>query len=119
MTSQRAALLEAIADRRRRERDPGIFSSVERQILERQPATSVAHLSIEAQTDSASYRGLIVGETPRHVVQSLPGQRLVAHKKDSLDRRPRSGENVTIHYSKGQGSVQNTEARSRSRGQTR
>lgn len=119
MTSQEVDLLAAIAARRRRERDPGIFSSVEPQILERQPATSVALVSIEAQTDTGFYRGLIVGETPRHVVQSLPGQRLVAHKKDTLDRRPRSGENVTVRYSKGQGSVHNTQARSRSRGQTR
>src|SRR5438045_3749555 len=104
MASQDVELLAAIAARRRRERDSGIFSSVERQILERAQASAVPLKNIEAQTDSGFYRGLIVGETTRHVVQSLPGQRLVAHKKDNLDRRPRSGENVTVHYLKGQGS---------------
>jgi hypothetical protein len=68
---------------------------------------------IEAHADSGAYRGLIVAETPRHIVQHLPGHGLVAHKKESLNRSPRTGESVIVQYSNGRATVRDAQPRSK------
>jgi antirestriction protein ArdC len=52
-----------------------------------------------AQTESGSYNGRIIGETPHHVVQRLSPQTAVAHMKHLLEHLPDSGANVSISYS--------------------
>ena len=166
-----ADLLAEIAARREREADPGIFASVEREILKRSwppelkphqaaeldrinaeiaaseqalrdgsiPAEDAAlwHADwvaekilfeaelersvpaplarFEPHTDSGVYRGLIVGETARHIVQQLPSQALVAHRKENLERSPRTGETVAVRYSNGQATVRDAQSRSRAK----
>ena len=169
-----ADLLTEISRRREREGDPGIFSSVEQQILKRAwpseltpeeaaeldrinaeiaaseqalrdgsvPAEDAAlwHADwvaekilfeaelkrsfppaperltrMEPHTDSGVYRGLIVGETARHIVQQLPSHALVAHRKENLERSPRTGETVAVRYSNGQATVRDAQSRSRAK----
>jgi antirestriction protein ArdC len=68
-----------------------------------------------AHTDSGRYQGMIIGETPTHIVQRQSGRSAIAHPKELLDRQPQVGELVRINYSNSKGQVR--EARERSRGQ--
>jgi hypothetical protein len=52
-----------------------------------------------AQTDSGTYRGGIVGETEKSLFQQITSHTAVVHRKDLLDMIPAVGENVRIAYS--------------------
>jgi hypothetical protein len=52
-----------------------------------------------AQTDSGAYRGGIIGETEKNLIQQITSHSAVVHRKDLLDMVPAVGENVRIAYS--------------------
>jgi len=52
-----------------------------------------------AQTDSGTYRGCIIGETEKNLIQQITSHSAVVHRKDLLDMIPAVGENVRIAYS--------------------
>ena len=52
-----------------------------------------------AQTDSGAYRGGIIGETEKNLIQQITSHIAVVHRKDLLDMIPDVGENVRIAYS--------------------
>ena len=54
-----------------------------------------------AQTDSGTYRGGIIGETEKNLIQQITSHSAVVHWKDLLDMIPAVGENVRIAYSNG------------------
>ncbi len=60
---------------------------------------------LPAQIQSGIYRGLIVGETACHLVQRQSAHSGIAHCKSLLDRQPRVGDHVRIHYAKLKGMV--------------
>jgi hypothetical protein len=60
---------------------------------------------LTAQTESGSYRGVILGETACHVIQRQSAHTGIAHLKDLLDRQPQVGDHVRIHYAKSKGTV--------------
>jgi len=70
----------------------------------------------EAQTDSGTYRGPIIGVTDLHVVQRQTANNAVAHPRDLLDRQPQVGENVRINYSNSKGVVREARDRRKSQG---
>lgn len=53
----------------------------------------------DAQTDSGIYRGAVIGETDKKLIQQITSRSLVIHPKDLLDMVPAVGENVRIAYS--------------------
>jgi hypothetical protein len=53
----------------------------------------------DAQTDSGTYRGGIIGETDKKLIQQITSRTVVIHPKDLLDILPAVGENVRIAYS--------------------
>jgi hypothetical protein len=58
------------------------------------------HARIEnAQTDSGTYRGRIIGETEKTLVQQITPHIAVVHRKELLDMIPAISENVRIAYS--------------------
>jgi len=69
----------------------------------------------DALVDSGTYRGLIVGETDRYLVQRQSAGMAVLHQKELLDGVPQVGEVFSIKYSHGRGVVR--EARERSKSQ--
>ena len=71
--------------------------------------------TVDAFIDSGTYRGVIVGETDRYLVQRQSAGMTVLHQKELLDRVPQVGEAFSINYSNGKGIVR--EARDRSKGQ--
>jgi len=52
-----------------------------------------------AQTDSGTYRGRIIGETEKSLIQQITSHSAVVHRKDLLDVIPAVGESVRIGYS--------------------
>jgi len=52
-----------------------------------------------AQTDSGTYRGGIIGETEKNLIQQITSHTAVLHRKDLLAMIPAVGENVRIVYS--------------------
>ena len=52
-----------------------------------------------AQTDSGTYRGTIIAETEKNLIQQITSHIAVVHRKDLLDKIPAVGENVRIAYS--------------------
>ena len=52
-----------------------------------------------AQTDSGTYRGGIIGETEKNLIQQITSHTAVVHRKDLLDMIPAVGENMRIAYS--------------------
>lgn len=71
--------------------------------------------TVDALIDSGTYRGMVVGETERYLVQQQSAGMAVFHQKNLLDRVPQPGEAYSINYSNGKGMVR--EARERSRSQ--
>jgi hypothetical protein len=52
-----------------------------------------------AQTDSGIYRGRIIVETEKNLIQRITSHTAVVHRKDLLDTIPAIGENVSVAYS--------------------
>jgi antirestriction protein ArdC len=71
--------------------------------------------TVDALTEGGTYRGMIVGETERYLVQRQSAGMAVLHQKELLDRVPQAGEAFSINYSNGKGIVR--EARERSKSQ--
>lgn len=59
--------------------------------------------SVEALVDAGTYRGVVLGETERYLVQRQSAGMAVLHRKDLLDRQPQIGEVFSINYSNGRG----------------
>jgi hypothetical protein len=53
----------------------------------------------DAQTDSGIYRGAIIGETDKKLIQKISSHTVVIHPKDLLDIVPAVGASVRIAYS--------------------
>ena len=70
--------------------------------------------TVTAHTESGNYRGEIIGETDRHIVQRQSGKAAVAHPKELLDQQPETGQMVRINYSNERGTVR--EFRDRAKG---
>jgi antirestriction protein ArdC len=70
---------------------------------------------VTAHTDSGTYRGLVIAETERHVIQQQSGKVAIAHPKELLDRRPEVGQTVRINYSNHHGSVREFLERSKTK----
>ena len=68
-----------------------------------------------ALTDSGVYRGTVLAEAVRDIIQEITTHSVVIHQKDDLDRLPRIGEHVRISYSNGLGHVQQVRERSRAK----
>ena len=49
--------------------------------------------------DSGTYRGGIIGETEKILIQQITSHSAAVHRKDLLDMIPAVGENVRIAYS--------------------
>jgi len=60
---------------------------------------------VEADTESGVYRGPVIGETEHSVLQRQSMRTAVLHPKQLLERQPKTGENVSIHYSNARGLV--------------
>jgi antirestriction protein ArdC len=69
-----------------------------------------------AQTGSGTYRGVIIGDTERHIVQRQSDKSAIAHPKASLDNQPEVGRTVRINYSNAHGSVRELRDRSKAKG---
>lgn len=64
--------------------------------------------------DAGTYRGLVLGETERYLIQRQSAGMAVLHQKDSLDRQPQVGEAFSINYSNGRGVVREFRERAKS-----
>jgi antirestriction protein ArdC len=72
-----------------------------------------------AQTESGTYAGKIIGETEHHIVQRLSGRSAVAHIRDLVNPVPRPGDNISIVYENGHGSLREIRDRMKTREMTR
>ncbi len=70
--------------------------------------------TVEALVDAGTYRGLVVGETERYLIQRQSAGMTVVHQKDLLDRQPQVGEAFSINYSNGRGVVREFRDRAKS-----
>jgi hypothetical protein len=61
--------------------------------------------TVDAVVDGGTYRGVIIGETERHLLQRQSAGMAVLHPKELLDRQPQVGEVSAINYSNGRGLV--------------
>ena len=68
-----------------------------------------------ALTDSGGYRGTVIAETDREIIQRITPQSVVLHQKDDLDTFPRVGDHVRISYSDGVGHVRRVRERSQAK----
>jgi hypothetical protein len=66
-----------------------------------------------AQTDSGTYRGGIIAETEKNLIQQITSHTAVVHRKDLLDIIPAVGETVRIAYSKDKARVLPVKERSK------
>lgn len=64
-----------------------------------------------ADTESGIYRGAVIGETDRHLIQRLSDRSTVAHMKELFDVLPNIGQEVAISYSHQAARVQDLPAR--------
>lgn len=69
----------------------------------------------QALTDSGVYRGTIITETARDLVQQISPHCAVIHRRDHLDAPPQTGEHVRIAYVDGVGHVQQVRETSHSK----
>jgi hypothetical protein len=67
----------------------------------------------KAQTDSGTYRGRIICETEKTLIQQITSHCAVVHRKDLLDTTPIVGERVRVAYSNDNGRVLLVRDRSR------
>jgi hypothetical protein len=65
------------------------------------PDARVEHV----QTDSGTYRGRIIADTEKSLIQQITSHTAVVHRKELLDAIPGIGENVRIAYSYDNGRV--------------
>lgn len=65
----------------------------------------------QALTDSGVYRGSVLAETARDIIQQITSHCAVIHQKDDLDTFPQVGEHVRISYSDGVGHVKRARER--------
>ena len=65
------------------------------------PDARVEHV----QTDSGTYRGKIIADTEKSLIQQITSHTAVVHRKELLDAIPGIGENVRIAYSYDNGRV--------------
>lgn len=70
--------------------------------------------TVEALVDAGTYRGLLLGETERYLIQRQSAGMAVLHQKDLLDRQPQVGEAFSINYSNGRGVVREFRERAKS-----
>ena len=66
-----------------------------------------------AQTDSGTYRGGIIAEAEKNLIQQITSQAAVVHRKDLLNMIPAVGEDVRIAYSNGNARVLPVKERSK------
>ena len=59
------------------------------------PGARVEH----AHTDSGTYRGRIIADTEKNLIQQITPHIAVVHRKELLDSIPAIGENVRVAYS--------------------
>jgi hypothetical protein len=52
-----------------------------------------------ARTDSGTYRGMIIADTEKNLIQQITSHTAVVHRKELLDMIPAIGENVRVAYS--------------------
>jgi hypothetical protein len=72
------------------------------------------HAQLEsAQTDSGTYRGGIIAEAEKNLIQQITSQTAVVHRKDLLNMIPAVGEDVRIAYSNGNARVLPVKERSK------
>jgi hypothetical protein len=67
-----------------------------------------------AQTDSGTYRGRIIADTEKNLIQQITSHTAVLHRKEILDMIPAIGENVRIAYSNDNARVLPVKERSKS-----
>jgi hypothetical protein len=72
--------------------------------------------TVDAVVDSGTYRGMIIGETDRYLIQRQSAGLAVVHQKELLDRVPQVGEAFSINYSNGRGVIREARERSKSQG---
>jgi antirestriction protein ArdC len=72
--------------------------------------------TVDALIDSGTYRGMIIGETERYLIQRQSAGMAVLHQKELLDRVPQVGEAFSINYSNGRGAIREAWERSKSQG---
>lgn len=65
----------------------------------------------QALNDSGVYRGTVLADTARHIIQQITPRSVVIHQKDDLDSFPQVGHHVRITYSDGVGHVQRVRER--------
>jgi antirestriction protein ArdC len=70
--------------------------------------------TVEALVNAGTYRGLVLGETERYLVQRQSAGMAVLHQKELLDRQPQVGEVFSINYSNGRGVVREFRERTKS-----
>lgn len=68
-----------------------------------------------ALNDSGVYRGTVLAETDRDIIQQITPQSVILHQKDDLDTFPRVGDHVRISYSDGVGHVRRVRERSQAK----
>jgi len=67
----------------------------------------------DAQTDSGVYRGAVIGETDKKLIQQITSRTVVLHPKDLLDKLPSVGDNVRIAYTNNSARVLSVKERSK------
>ncbi len=70
--------------------------------------------TLEAETESGSYRGTIIGETEQQLIQRQSASTAIAHPKELLNRIPGIGENVRINYANSHAVVRELKERGKS-----
>jgi hypothetical protein len=68
---------------------------------------------LTAQPESGIYCGLVIGETACHLIQRQSAHSGIAHLKNLLDRQPRVGDRVRIHYANSKGTVREVQERAK------